>query len=271
MNIHPTAVVHPNAEIADDAQVGPFAVIESGARIGSACIIQAHAIVCGSVQMGERNLIGFGTVLGSEPQDFSFRSTTRSDVRIGNDNRFREYCTVHRGTAEGSSTQVGDRCYIMSGAHLGHNVVLGNDVVLANNTLLGGYVNIADRAFIGGGCVFHQFVRVGRLAICQGMSGFGKDVPPFTIGAEKNAVAGLNVVGLRRAGLNADVRAKIKQAFSLVYTSGRNVHQALKDAETLDLGPEAEEFFSFIRAAHKRGICALLSQRFSEKSEAETV
>jgi UDP-N-acetylglucosamine acyltransferase len=269
VNIHSTAVVDRTAELADDVQIGPFAVIEGGARIGPRCVISAHAIICGSVSMGEHNLVGYGTVLGSDPQDFSFRPETRSEVWIGNDNRFREYCTVHRGTAEGSATKVGDRCYVMSGAHLGHNAVLGNDVVLANNVLLGGHVQIGDRAFVGGGCVFHQFVRVGRLTICQGRSGFGKDIPPFTIGAEKNAVAGLNIVGLRRAGLAPDVRAEIKHAFQLVYCSGRNVGEALGAAKSMEWGAEADEFFRFIREAKKRGICALLKRRFSEKSESE--
>jgi UDP-N-acetylglucosamine acyltransferase len=270
VNIHPTAVVHPGAEIGRETQIGPFAVVESGARIGPECIIEAHAVIRESVRLGERNLVGYGTVLGSDPQDFSFRPATRSEVVIGNDNRFREYCTVHRGTAEKSATRIGDRCYIMSGAHLGHNVTLGNDVVIANNALLGGYVDIADRVFVGGGCVFHQFVRVGRLAICQGQSAFSKDVPPFTIGAERNAVAGLNVIGLRRAGVAPNTRAKIKQAFKLVYCSGRNVHDAIKESHAQQWAPEADEFFRFIHGSRKRGICALRRRRFSEKPDEET-
>ena len=125
----------------------------------------------------------------------------QSEVRIGDGNRIREYCTIHRGTSHDSATVVGSHCFLMAGAHLAHNVRLGDRVILANNALLGGHVIVEDRVFIGGGCVFHQHIRVGRLAICQGASAFSKDVPPFTIAAERNGVAGLNVVGLRRAGL----------------------------------------------------------------------
>ena len=269
MTIHPTAVIHSGAELGADVEVGPCAVIEKGASIGNSCLIQAHAVVGGSVRMGERNTVGYGAVLGGDPQDFSFQKETRSEVRIGSDNRIREHCTVHRGTAEESATTIGDRCFIMSGAHVGHNAQVGHDVVLANNVLLGGHVIVQDRVFIGGGAVFHQFVRVGRLAICQGRSGFSKDVPPFTIGAEVNKVAGLNVVGLRRAGLGAAQRAAIKEAFTLMYRSGRNVGEALADAKSRPWSPEAEEFFAFVASAQRRGICALLRHRDTENSEAE--
>ena len=131
-------------------------------------------------------------------------------------------------------------------------------MIIANNSLLGGHVQVADRVFIGGGCVFHQHIRVGRLAIAQGLSAFSKDIPPFTLAAERNTVAGLNAVGLRRAGLDAAQRQEIKNAFKLLYKSGLNTAQALAASEELDWGPEAREFFDFVRAAKKRGICDLL-------------
>lgn len=255
---HPTAVIHPDAVLAEDVQVGPYAVIESGARIGAGSVIAAHAFIGSHVAMGEKNTVGHGAVLGGAPQDFAFRAEIRSEVRIGSGNRFGEHVTVHRGTAEGSATVVGDGCFLMGGVHLAHNVRLGDGVIIANNSLLGGYVEIADRVFIGGGCVFHQFTRVGRLAICQGLSGFGKDVPPFTLGAERNAVAGLNVVGLRRAGFSAAARAEIKAAFSLLYRSGHNVGQALAAAGNIPWSPEGRAFWEFVASAKKRGLCQLL-------------
>jgi UDP-N-acetylglucosamine acyltransferase len=150
----------------------------------------------------------------------------------------------------------------MAGAHVGHNSRLGNHVILANNVLLGGHVTMADRVFVGGGSVFHQFVRVGRLAITQGMSGVGKDIPPFTMAAEINFVAGLNVIGMRRAGMNAEQRQKVKDAFDLLYRSGLNVSQALEKAGEgeAEWSPEVREFFEFVRAAKKRGVCALMQQ-----------
>ena len=258
---HRTAVIHPDAEIAEDVEIGPYAVIEGAARIGAGCLIQAHAIIGGHVVMGERNLIGYGAVIGADPQDFAFKPDVRSEVRIGNDNRIREHVTIHRGTTEGSATIVGDHCFLMVGAHLGHNVRLGNHVIIANNSMLGGYVQVEDRVFIGGGCVFHQFIRVGRLAICQGASGFSKDIPPFTMAAGRNSVAGLNVVGLRRAGLSAVQRAEIKAAFALFYRSGLNVKQALAAAGERSWNEQAQAFWDFVRAAGKRGLCNFLGTR----------
>jgi UDP-N-acetylglucosamine acyltransferase len=158
----------------------------------------------------------------------------------------------------------------MAGAHLAHNVSLADHVIIANNSLLGGYVQVAERVFIGGGCVFHQHIRVGRLAICQGGSAFSKDIPPFTTAAERNGVAGLNVVGLRRAGLTNPQRAEIKEAFALLYRSGMNTTQALAAARRRHWGPEAQSFFDFVAAAKKRGICDFLAARGGTGSDAST-
>jgi UDP-N-acetylglucosamine acyltransferase len=256
--LHPTALVHPDAQLGENVTLGPYAVIEGAARIGDGCEIQAHAIIGAHVTMGENNVIGYGAVIGGDPQDLGFHSSIRSEVRIGNGNKIREYCTVHRGSTEGSATVVGDRCFLMAGAHLAHNVQLADEVILANNVLLGGYAQVQDRVFIGGGCVFHQHVRVGKLAICQGASAFSKDVPPYSLAAERNAVAGLNVVGMRRAGLQAAARAEIKEAFALLYRRGMNTAQALKAAGQAHWSPEARVFFDFVAGSKKRGICALL-------------
>lgn len=267
MSIHPTAIVHPDARIGSGVVIGPYAVIEGAATIGDGCTIQAHAIIGAHVTMGEGNVIGYGAVIGGDPQDFAFRPEIQSEVRIGNRNRIREYCTIHRGTAEGSATVVGDDCFLMAGAHLAHNVQLGNRVILANNALLGGHVRVDDAVFIGGGCVFHQYIRVGRLAIAQGASAFSKDIPPFTLAAERNTVAGLNVVGLKRAGLKPDQRREIKAAFNLIYRSGMNTRQALAAARERAWAPEASEFLEFVAAAKRRGICALLRSPRGEKTE----
>ena len=258
---HPTAVIHPDAILAADVEVGPFAVIEGAARIGAGCTIQAHAIVGAHVVMGERNTIGYGAIVGGDPQDFAFKTAVKSEVRIGSDNRIREYCTIHRGTTEGSATVVGDHCFLMAGAHLAHNCHVGDHVVIANNALLAGHVTVGDRVFIGGGCVFHQHMRIGRLAMCQGLSGFGKDIPPFTTAAGINGIAGLNVVGLRRAGFSGEQRTEIKAAFSLLYRRGLNTAQALAAAHEQQWGEAAQGFWDFVGAAKKRGLCDLIATR----------
>src|SRR4029077_9750850 len=179
---------------------------------------------------------GHGAIIGSAPQDVRFSEKTRSRVEIGNDNLIREYCTIHRGSTEGSATKIGNENFFMVGVHIGHNCSVGNDVIIANNVLLAGNVEILDQAFVGGGSTFHQFMRVGRLVMVQGSSAFGKDLPPFTMAAERNAVFGLNIVGLRRAGFNANERDEIKEAFKLVYLSGLNISQALERAASINLG-----------------------------------
>lgn len=259
--IHPTAIIHPDARLGSDVLIGPYVVIEGGAKIGDGCEIQAHAIIGAHVEMGRDNEIGYGAVIGGDPQDFAFKPDVRSMVRIGDGNKIREYCTIHRGTTENSATTVGHRCFLMGGAHLAHNVSLGDHVIIANNALLGGHVQVAERVFIGGGCVFHQHIRVGRLAICQGASAFSKDIPPFTTAAERNGIAGLNVVGLRRAGFTAAQRAEVKEAFTLLYRRGLNTTQALAAARAKQWGSEAQAFFDFVAASRKRGICDFLSSR----------
>jgi UDP-N-acetylglucosamine acyltransferase len=260
VNIHPTAVIHPEAQLDPSVTVGPFAVIQGPAIIGEGCLIAAHAIIGGHVTMGARNSVGHGAIIGGDPQDFAFNPEVKSRVVIGDGNRIREYVTIHRGTKEGTDTVVGNDCFLMAGAHLAHNVVLGNNVVLANNVLVGGHVQIGDRVFVGGGCVFHQLIRIGSYAICQGLSGFSKDIPPFCMAAGRNSVAGLNVIGLRRSGLDLATRNEIKRAFILLYRSGRNRKQALEAAQQDQWGM-AQMFWDFVASASKKGICGLLGAR----------
>jgi UDP-N-acetylglucosamine acyltransferase len=257
VKIHPTALVDPGGKIGADVEIGPFSVIGSEAVIGNNTIVQSHVVIEGEVAIGTCNFIGHGVVIGAPPQDISFSPDRKTRVEIGNENVIREYCTIHRGSAEGSATKIGDKNFLMTGAHLGHNCATGNNVIIANNCLLGGHVRVDDGAFLGGGGVFHQHMRIGRLALTQGASGFSKDIPPFVIAAEINYVFGVNVIGLRRAGFSGRDRDEIKAAFKLLYMSGLNISQALKKAATMGFGAPAREFFAFVTAAGKRGICPL--------------
>lgn len=265
--IHPTALIDPAAQVHPEASVGAYVCIEGPAVIGPGCVLEAHAVLTGDVQLGANNRVGHGAVLGGWPQDRAFDPATASGVRIGDGNIIREHCTIHRGTSAGSATVVGDGCFLMAGSHLGHNVRLGNNVVLANHVLLGGYAEMADNVFAGGGSVFHQHVRVGRGAMIQGNSALGMDLPPFTMAAEVNQVVGLNVIGMRRGGFSPADRAEIKTAFKLLYASGMNVSQALAAAAERTWGPGAAEFFEFVAAAKKRGVCAFKKRAVAAESE----
>ena len=255
--IHPTAIIDPAARLGDDVEIGPYALIGPEVEIGPRTILHSHVVIEGTVRLGAENQIGHGAIIGGTPQDLGFKSGTKSSVEIGDRNIIREHVTIHRGTAPGSVTRLGNDNFLMAGAHLGHNCAIGNKVVIANNCLLGGHVEVGDGAFLGGGCVFHQFMRVGRLAITQGISGFGKDIPPFVAAAGVNKVVGLNVIGLRRADFSAAERAEIKAAFRLLYESGLNVSQALAQAKTQSWGGAGQAFFDFVAGAKRRGICGL--------------
>ncbi len=264
--IHPNAIVDPKAKIGDDVHIGPFSIIGPHVAIGDKTVVQSHVVIEGEVVMGRGNFIGHGAIVGAPPQDISFTSDRKTKVEIGDDNIIREYCTIHRGSPDGSATKIGDKNFLMAGAHIGHNCVIGDNVIIANNCLLAGHVRVDDGAFLGGGSTFHQFMRIGRLVMVQGSSGFGKDLPPFVVAAERNRVFGLNIVGLRRAGLNAKDRDEIKEAFKLIYLGGFNTSQALQKAATLRLGAPAREFLDFIATSTKRGICPFKRGRDDDAS-----
>ena len=251
MKIHPTALIDPTVQIGSDVEIGPFSIVGPRVIIGDKCVIQSHVVLEQSVKMGAGNSIGHGTVIGSAPQDLSFDPETKSGVVIGDGNVIREHCTIHRGTAEGSLTTLGDGNFLMVGTHLGHDCILGNRVVIANDCLLGGYVRIDDQAFIGGGSRFHQGIRMGRLVMAEGR--FTKNLPPF-LGAAKNEVYGYNILGMRRANFSGAERDEVKRAFKLLYRSGLNTKQALEKAAETEFGPIGREFFDFVANAGKRGI-----------------
>jgi UDP-N-acetylglucosamine acyltransferase len=255
--IHPTAIVEPSAKIGASAEIGPFSIVGSQVTIGDKTIVQSHVVIEREVEIGTDNFIGHGAVIGAPPQDVLFSLERKTKVAVGNNNIIREYCTIHRGTAEESATKIGDKNFLMAGAHIGHNCEIGNNVIIANNCLLAGYVQVDDGAFLGGGSTFHQFMHIGRLVMVQGSSAFGKDLPPFVVAAERNFVFGVNVIGLRRAGFSAKDRDEIKAAFKLVYQSGLNAGQALEKAATMNFGAPGREFLDFVANARKRGICPL--------------
>ena len=249
------AVVDPNAQIGADVEIGPFSIIGPQVVIGDKTIVQSHVVIEVDVTIGTGNFIGHGAIIGAPPQDLSFSPERKTKIEIGNENVIREYCTIHRGSPNGSVTKIGDNNFLMAGAHVGHNCLIGNNVIIANNCLLAGHVHVDDGAFLGGGSTFHQHMRIGRLVMVQGSSAFGKDLPPFVVAAERNSVFGLNVVGLRRAGFSAKDRDEIKAAFKLLYMSGLNISQVLKKATATNFGAAAKEFFAFVANAKKRGIC----------------
>ena len=201
MGIHPTAVIDAKAEIDSQVEIGPYVVIDGAVKIKRGTRVMAHAYLTGWTEIGEENEIHPGAVLGDAPQDKVYKGQ-ESFLSIGDRNIFREHVQVHRGTAAGSTTVIGNDNFLMATSHVGHNCRLGDNVVLANGALLGGYVEVGKNAFISGNCVVHQFVRIGEYALMRGLSGTSRDVPPYAIIDWQHTVRGVNVVGLKRAGFD---------------------------------------------------------------------
>ncbi len=255
MSIHKTALIDESARLGEGVRVGPYAYIAANTDIGDGCEIGPHSVIHSHTTLGARCRVHAGAVLGDIPQDLAFEGG-ESYLRIGPDCIIREGVTIHRGTKSGSTTEVGEGCFLMAFSHLAHNVRLGRGVIMANGALCGGYVEVGDMAFLSGNVVVHQFCRVGRLAMLSGNSGISKDLPPYcvTVGCSRNAVGSLNVVGMRRAGVSPEDRKGIKRAFQLLYRSGLNTEQAVRRMkEELPERPAAE-FIPFIESA-QRGIC----------------
>jgi UDP-N-acetylglucosamine acyltransferase len=265
--IHPTAIIHPKAKVDSSVAVGPYAVIDEGVEIGAECIVGPHVYITGQTTVGARNRFFAGCVIGEAPQDLKYRNEP-TGVSIGEDNVFREHVTVHRSSKVGEQTRIGSHNFLMHHSHVAHNVVLGNYVILAGGALLAGYARVDDRAFISGNCLVHQFVRVGTLALMQGGSGVSKDLPPFTVAYEVNKLCGLNIVGMRRAGMSAAERQELKQLYRALFREGKNLRDAVVPARKKFTSEPARLMLDFI-AASKRGICFDTGTRRESASEEE--
>lgn len=234
MNIHPTAIVSPHAEVAQDVRIGPYAVIEDDVVIGECCEIAAHVVIKRFTTLGHRNRVFEGAVLGGEPQDVKFKGEA-SRLIIGDDNLIREHATLHRASGEGEATLVGSRNFLMIGVHIAHNCIVGDDNIFANSAALAGHITVEDHVFLSNDVGCHQFVRLGRYAMVGGKSKIVQDVLPFFI-ADGNPprVRGLNFVGLRRAGFSPETRRALKRAYQLLFRSGLPLADALASMAQLD-------------------------------------
>ena len=252
--IHPTAIIHPKARLDSTVQIGPGVVIDEGVELGAHCIVGPHVYLTGLTTIGDRNCFHAGSVIGDAPQDLKYDGTP-TRLRIGADNVFREHVTVHRSTKTNEETLIGSHNFLMANSHVGHNSVLGDHVILANGVLLGGYAWVGDRAFLGGNCLVHQFTRVGTLAMMQGGAGISQDLPPFTMAQHGiNRLCGLNIVGLRRAGITPADRLELKRLYRVLFLSGKNLRAAVAQAEAEFTGTPAKQLLRFV-AESKCGVC----------------
>jgi UDP-N-acetylglucosamine acyltransferase len=256
--IHPTAIVSSAAELADDVEVGPYAIIDGPVRVGAETVVLAHTHVQGRTTVGRGCRLGPAAYVGLPPQHLTADRDAGSLV-IGDGVVVRETATLHRSTKAGeAATRVGDRCFIMGAAHVGHDCVVDADVILSQGSLLGGHVLVGSRAFLGGGSVIHQFCRVGRLSIVSGNEALSQDLPPFAA-VRHGGLKGYNAIGCRRSGMPSASIHAVRSAYSCI-RKARLMATAVDEIRRAGLAdvPEVAELLAFL-AASKRGIVPALS------------
>lgn len=262
--IHPTAIIHPQAQLDSTVSVGPYAVIDEDVVLGAQCVVGPYAHLTGHTIIGAHNTFHAGCVIGDAPQDLKYKGEP-TRLRIGDHNVFREHVTVHRANKLTEDTIIGAHNFLMAHSHVGHNARLGNHIILANGALLAGHVTVDDRVFISGNCLVHQFVRIGTLALMQGGAAISKDLPPYTVARGDNGICGLNTVGLRRAGFTSAQRLELKRLYHALFRAGKNLRQAVAAVQKQEFSEYARALLEFI-AASKRGVCADAGARPEDES-----
>lgn len=254
VKIHPTAIVHPDAELGEGVEVGPYSIIAGTVKIGDRTVVGARVTIEGHTTIGEECEIFTGAVIGSVTQDKKYDGGT-SFLKIGSRNKIREYVTINPGTKEGTETVIGDDSLVMAYAHVAHDCLIGNFVTLANAATLAGHVTVEDRAIIGGLSAVHQFVRIGTLAIVGGCSKVVQDVPPYMMADGHPAVVhGINSVGLDRAGISKEEKAALKKAYKILFRSGLTVKNSVAKIQK-EISPTSsiETLLHYLKDS-KRGI-----------------
>lgn len=252
--IHATAVIDPGAEIGEDCEIGPYCVIGPKVSLGPGCWLQHHVSLSGPTQAGAGNRFYAFASIGQQTQDLKYAGEP-THLFIGDGNTFREFTTVHRGTAPGSATRIGSRGNFLAYSHIAHDCMVGDDVIFSNNGTLAGHVEVGDFAVIGGLTAVHQFCRIGAHALTGGCSKIVQDVPPFMIADGNPAeVRSYNKVGLERRGFDEKTQQAVKDAYRLIYRSQLNVQQAIERIRAeVEPVPAVEQLVTFVTSS-TRGI-----------------
>ncbi|MAT15941.1 MAG: acyl-[acyl-carrier-protein]--UDP-N-acetylglucosamine O-acyltransferase [Planctomyces sp.] len=253
MGIHPTAYVHTDADVHPSAEIGPHVVIDGPVRIGAGCRIGPSAVILGHTEIGSGTSIHSHAVLGDIPQDRKYDGEV-TYCRIGSGCIIREGATIHRACLPGEATIVGNRCYLMTNSHVAHDCVLEDEVILVSGALLGGHVQVGRQAIISGNTGIHQFVRIGEMAMIGAVAMIGQDIPPFAMTNRRGEIAGLNSIGLMRAGTPSADRQELKVLFRMIYRSGMSLRRAVELANDLATTDTGRRFVDFFDAGSLRGI-----------------
>jgi UDP-N-acetylglucosamine acyltransferase len=254
--IHATAVVDPGARVGRGVVIGAYSIVSAGAILGDGVELGHHVVLEGTVELADRVKIGHGSVVGAPPQDLKFRDSTPSGVRIGARTVLREHVTIHRATTREGWTEIGADGLIMSTSHVAHDCRIGHGVIVINYGAIAGHCEVGDRATIGGIAGLHPFTRIGESAYVGGAAKVVSDVPPYVLVEGMPATArGINVIGLRRAGMAPAERRALQEAFRILYRSGLAPASALpRLRDECGSSPAVAKLIEFV-AASKRGIC----------------
>jgi UDP-N-acetylglucosamine acyltransferase len=252
--IHSTAIVDPSAEIAETAEIGPYCIIEADVTIGAGTIVDAHVVIKGPTVIGENNHIHSFASIGDLPQDLGFDPNSRTQLIIGDRNSIREYVSIHRAiVADECITRIGNDNMLMAHVHIGHNCILGNNIVIVNSANLAGHVEVGDWAILSGFTGFHQFCKVGAHAFVGIQSKVTQDILPFVMYAESSPKT-INAKGLQRRGFEKSEIQDIRQAFKAVYRNGLSKEDFVKVLEDkAKSSPSVKLMLDFINQSN-RGI-----------------
>lgn len=256
-DIHPTAIIDPNAEIGAGVKVGPYSVVGAGVKLGDEVELMSHVVVAGTTSVGAGTRIFPFSSIGHQPQDLKFKGEA-SSLEIGERNVIREHVTMNPGTEGGGlMTRTGNDCLFMVGAHVAHDCQIGNNVILVNNATMAGHVTVEDWAIVGGLSAVHQFVRIGKHAMIGGMSGVEHDVIPYgTVTGNRAKLEGLNIVGLKRRGFSRDMIHEIRKAYRMIFAEEGTMAERLQDViEDFSDNEPVMEIVNFIQSDSSRRIC----------------
>lgn len=255
-HIHPTAIIASGAELADDVQIEPYAIVGPSVRIGSGTRVGAHSVIAGRTTIGCENQIFHHASVGAVPQDLKYRGED-SELIIGDHNQIREFATLHIGTSGGGMvTRMGDHNLLMNYSHIAHDSRLGGYNIIANGAQLAGHVVVEDHVVVGALVGIHQFVKIGESAILGAGAMVSQDVPPYcNATGDRARLHGLNLVGLKRRGFFPEAVRNIKRAYRIVFHSGLKLAEAIAQArQEMPASPEVQKFLVFIQAS-ERGVC----------------
>ena len=267
MAIHPTAVIEPRAELDSSVEVGAYAIVDGPVRIGPNTRLFPHAYVSGWTTIGEGCQLHPFSVVGHTPQDFHHQGE-RSYCRIGNHVIIREGATVHRGTQPESVTEIGDEVFMLASSHVGHNCRIGRGVKILPFVGVAGHVEIGDAAILSAGSLIHQFVRIGTLAFTAANARVAMDVPPFMTCHDESTIVQHNVIGMRRAGYDAQATNEIRRAYRTLYREGMLFSKAVEVLAGQVRTEAGRLLVEYIKAHSKRGICGGTKRRLDPSGSA---